>query len=351
MPRRLWIGVAAIVVVLALVVGGALWWRGGDRSSFAWAVGHAPSGTQRLSWTDWAAVRAHEGADLSARSPEAEVRRFMNRAFDDDLSSASALVTSTPVLQQRYGFSPASVDWELFSQSYQGAVVMLHLPSSGAVGDVATHLKELGYAQPADPTGVWQGGSDLVARISPSLTPELSYVALDAHDSLVLTSDTSAFLTVAMQAVAANGARVTGLGPVVDNAGEPLAAEVYAGDYACSALAMAHAGAADQAQGRQLLAQAGPVNPYTGFAMSDQPDGSVRVAFEFEDASAARTNADTRAKLARGPAPGQGGTFGQRFTLDSVTAHGSLVVMQLTPRKGAYVLSDLSSGPLLFATC
>jgi hypothetical protein len=77
----------------------------------------------------------------------------------------------------------------------------------------------------------------------------------------------------------------------------------------------------------------------------------VRVAFEFDGSDVARTNADTRAVLARGPAPGQGGSFRDRFTIDAVTAEGSLVVMRLTPRAHAYVLSDLSTGPVLFATC
>ncbi len=227
---------------------------------------------------------------------------------------------------------------------------MLRLPSSD-LGDVADHLTELGYAEPSDPTGVWQGGQNLLARISPSLTPELAYVALDTHDSLVLASDTSAYLSVAVQAVTADGARVGGLGSVVDDAGEPLSSAVDTGDYACSALAMAHADATDQAEARRLVAAAGQVSPYSAFAMSDEPDGSMQVAFEFDDSGTARTNADTRATLARGPAPGQGGSFRSRFTVDSVTAHGSLVTMHLTPRKGAYALSDLSTGPLLFATC
>jgi hypothetical protein len=348
-PRRLWVA-GAVVAVLALVAGGLLWWRGGDETSFAWAVSHAPEGTQRASWTDWAAVRRREGADLSADSSVADLRRFLNRAFDDDLSSTSALVGSAPVLQQRFGFSPADVDWELFSQSDQGAVVMLHVPAAD-LGNVADRLREVGYTAPSDPAGVWQGGSDLVAEISSSLTPELSYIALDTDHSLILASDTSGFLTVAMQAVSGDGPRASGLGTVVGDAGEPLSSAIYAGDYACSALAMAHAGASDRAQARRLLAAAGDVDPYTAFAMSDEPDGSVRVGFEFESADAARTNADTRAVLADGPAPGQGGTFGERFTIDSVTAHGDLVVMLLTPRRGAYVLSDLSTGPVLFATC
>ncbi len=75
------------------------------------------------------------------------------------------------------------------------------------------------------------------------------------------------------------------------------------------------------------------------------------MVLSFENDDQARTNADTRAVLASGPAPGQGGEFGDRFAVDTVTAEGSLVTMELDPREGEYVLSDLSSGPVLFATC
>jgi hypothetical protein len=348
-PRRLWIA-AAVVLALAAGAAGYLRWRHHAETPFAWAAAHTPAGAQRLSWTDWSAVREHEHADLSTRSSAAEVRRFLSRAYDDDLSSTSALVTSAAVLQERYGFSPASADWELFAQSYQGAVVMVHLPSSVDLGDVADHLRDLGYREPSDPTGIWLGGGDLLARISPELTGELQYVALDPADHLVLTSDSASFLAVAMAAARASG-RASGLDGVVDDAGQPLSSAVYAGDYACGALAMAHAGPADQAQAKQLLAAAGEVNPYSAFAMSDEPDGSVRVSFEFETAETARTNAETRATLARGPAPGQGGSFDDRFRVTSATAQGTLVVLQLAPRPGAAVVSDLSTGPVLFASC
>ena len=129
MPRRLWIVLAAVVAVVA-VTAGYLWWQRDSRTSFAWAVGHAPAGVQRLSWTDWAAIRAQEGARLSGRSSSGELRHFLDAAYDDDLSSTSALVTSAVVLQERFGFSPATADWELFSQSDQGSVVMLHVPAS-----------------------------------------------------------------------------------------------------------------------------------------------------------------------------------------------------------------------------
>ena len=71
----------------------------------------------------------------------------------------------------------------------------------------------------------------------------------------------------------------------------------------------------------------------------------------FETEEQARTNADTRAELASGPAPGQGGEFADRFTLGEVSADGTVVTMDLEPVEGAFVLSELSSGPVLFATC
>ncbi|MCU1537546.1 MAG: hypothetical protein JWP82_1897, partial [Humibacillus sp.] len=40
-----------------------------------------------------------------------------------------------------------------------------------------------------------------------------------------------------------------------------------------------------------------------------------------------------------------------RFSVGPVTADGRFVTMDLKPVEGAYVLSDLSSGPVLFATC
>ena len=71
----------------------------------------------------------------------------------------------------------------------------------------------------------------------------------------------------------------------------------------------------------------------------------------FENDDQARRNADSRAKLAAGPAPGQGGDFAERFDLGPVTADGRVVTMELTPVEDSPVLSDLSTGPVLFATC
>ena len=69
------------------------------------------------------------------------------------------------------------------------------------------------------------------------------------------------------------------------------------------------------------------------------------------DAHAPPGAAAARARPAGGPAPGQGGDFTDRFRVAGAGAEGRDVVLDLEPRKGEYVLSDLTTGPVLFATC
>ena len=114
---------------------------------------------------------------------------------------------------------------------------------------------------------------------------------------------------------------------------------------------MSQADEVDQATAAELLAAAGKVNPLTGVRPRGPARREVLAVLSFETEDQARTNADTRAELASGPAPGQGGDFSERFTLGDVVADGNLVTMDLEPVEGAFVLSDLSSGPVLFATC
>ena len=347
---RKWLLVAGVAVLaVALVAAGLLLWRDRHRTDLQRAVSMAPADAERLSWTDWAGVRRALDARVSASSSPTALTAFLDRAFDRDLSSASALGQSAETLQARYGFSPASADWELFSQSTQGAVDLIAMPDATDFDELAARLTELGYHRPSSDTGVWDGGEELLPSIGADLTPELQYVALDADRHLVLISDTSDYLAHAVEHAGDGGP--ADLTAVVDASGAPLSASIYAGDYTCSALAMSQADTSEQEQGAELVAAAGKVNPISAFAMSVQPDRHVKVVMAFENDDQARTNARSRARLASGPAPGQGGDFSDRFHLGRVEADGSLVTMDLRPVPGAYVLSDLASGPLLFATC
>lgn len=334
----------AVVAVVAVVVVAVVVWlvvrqvTEDDDTRLQQAVALAPATAQRLSWTDWKGVRAELGTDNLAQ--------LLDRGFTADLTSTSALVASGPTLQQRYGFSPQTLDWELFSQGTDAAVVLMGL-ADGAAATVADRLKDLGYADP-DEEGVWLGSDDLLAQIG-EVTPELTHLALDEERDLLLGSDTEAGIRLAVEAV--DDDEEPDVAAVTEAVGSPLSAAVYTGDQVCNALAMADADPADQSTADQLIADAGEIDPLTGFAMGARRGGAVRVAMSFETEAQARDNADSRAALAAGPAPGQGGDFDERFTLGDVVADGTVVTMELKPREDAYVISDLSNGPLLFATC
>jgi hypothetical protein len=355
--RRLPRGVAiALTVGLVLVLAGVVavgvrWWHDEHRSDLARAVSFAPASTERLSWTDWQAVRRTVGVDFDAHPSTDEVAGFLDEAFSRDLSTSSALVESASTLHQEFRFSPATLDWELLAQGPEGAVDILGFPDDTDFEALADTLESLGFTRPDDEHGVWVGGPDVLAGIGAELTPELEYFALLPDAGAVLTSDSQGYLAEAIKAATGESEHLSSVDDVVDAARSPLVAAVFTGAYACEHLAMAAADDTDQAQADELVRQAGGVHPMTAFAMATQPGGDITVSMAFESEDVARQDADSRADLASGPAPGQGGDFTDRFELTSATADGSVVQLELAPVEGQYVLSDLSSGPVLFATC
>lgn len=336
-------------VALVVVLGGFVAARllGGPGTALEEAVAVAPADAQRYTFTDWAAVREEiAGSDGSTGN----IPELLANGFDLDLTSASGLVESAALLDAEFGWSPDTIDWELLAQSPEGAVeiVSLGVDSTDAVAD---RLEALGYQPPAEDDGVWVGGTEVLAELSGRTglpaTPTLQYVALS--DGLLWASDRQPYLEAVLED---SGGPTDPVADVVSALSEsPVSAVVYTGDQACEGLSMGQADEDDQADADALIARAGELNPVTAFAMGLLPSGDAEVVLGFENDDQARSNADTRAALAAGPAPGQGGDFADRFAVDSVTADGRLVTMVLEPEPGAYVLSDLSSGPVLFASC
>lgn len=349
MPRRL---VLAVAVALAAAVAAVLVWRAaepGTRLEEAMAL--APADAARLSWTDWSGVRRQLGADVDAESSPEEVGAFLDEAFTRDLSSMSALGTSAEALQDQFGWSPATLDWELFAQSEAGAVEILKPTGSVSWSEVADRLESLGWQRPSSEEGVWVGGADVLASVDAMLTPELQHFVLLADEGLLLSSDQVPFLESAAEVARGDSDGAADLAELAARLGEPLSATVQTGAEVCERLAMAQADADAQAEADRLVEDAGGVHPLTGFAMGQAAGGSLRVAMEVQDDDDAREDADARAALAAGPAPGQGGDFTDRFTVTSARAEGRVVVLDLEPEAGQYALSDLTSGPVLFATC
>jgi hypothetical protein len=350
-PRRrlLFIGAALLLVVAAGVTWYVVSRDDSAPTRLARAVGMAPKDTKRFSWTDWAGVRKELGSDVTAASPNDDVDDLLRKGFDADLTSTSALVQSAPVLQAQYGVSPASADWELLAQGDHEAIVLVGLTASTDIKRIEDNLAGLGYLRPDKAGGIWTGGPDLLARIG-GVSQELAFATVDADRRVLAFSDEE--LTVTDWRGEQRGTDVDdGVTASVSHIGGALSASVYTGAYACVALSMTQADDVDRTRGAELLEQAGDINPLDGFAIAALPGGDVRVAMAFETDEQARTNADTRAQLASGPAPGQGGAFSDRFKLGPVEADGKVVTLELDPLPQSYTFSDLANGPLLFATC
>ncbi|MCX6398981.1 MAG: hypothetical protein NTX33_03480 [Propionibacteriales bacterium] len=347
--RRRWFVVGLALVIVA--VAGVVAWRltRDEPSRFAAAAALAPETTERFNWTDWAAVRDALGADLSVSSSTDTLDNFLLAAFDRDLSSTTALEESAPTLHEDFGFSPATIDWELFAQGKDGAVIIIGLPEDFDYDDFRSRLEAIGFDEPDRATGVWVGGVDVLEALDGPVTPELAAIQIDEDAGLLFGSDDDRYLEE--RADQERGDRTDGVSAVIDAAGPALSASAYTGDQACSTLSMGGADPADRTRGSELIEAAGEVHPMTGFSIAAQPTGDVRVAMAFDSPDQARTDADTRSQLAAGPAPGQGGTFPERFAVGEVVASGKVLTMDLEPAQDAFVLSDLNHGPVLFATC
>lgn len=358
MHRRLVVVVAALAVV-ALLVGGWFGWQAWQRTAYQDAVSVMPEATLRATYTDWSAVRSMaDGEGLDASSSKRQVDRFLDRAYEQDLTSTSAVVGSTYAMHRRYGFSPLDAQWEMYGQSREGAVVAMKFGDSVDLAGVERHLRRLGYTAPSEGAGsggVWTGSVDLVATIDSTLTAVFQNVAVLPEEGLVLLSDSAEYAESSAEVVRGDASsleKVDGVSDLAANAGEPTTSVLFASDFACEALGMANASEEDQALAEDLIASAGGVSPVAGVVVAQQPDRSLLVGLHFESDDQASDDLRPRVELASGEAPGQGGTFAERFRVVEAVADDEQLVMDLQPRSGEEaLLSDLTQGPLVFASC
>jgi len=352
--------IAAVVVALAVlgtvVVAGHWLWTERGRTDLSRSLEVVPERTQRLLFTDWTEVRRALDVEEDD-SPTADViAAMMAKAYDADLSAVSSIDTAAVALQEHFGFSPATIEWEAYAQESGGAVMVVRMPDGFDFEAVEGNLDDLGFTRPQDETGVWAGGIDLVASIDPTITPLLQYVAVLADKGLIVTSDEETYARKAVEVALGDSASlddVQVVRDVVKPIDEPVAAEVWTRDFACADLSMSQADDRDvQNQADALIAEAGEVTPLSGMVMSLDGERNVAVSQLFEDADAAKANLPTRAKLAVGEAPGRGGSFSDDLELTSSETEGATVQLRFAPRaETGFLLSALDTGPVLFATC
>ena len=354
-PRLLLAATLALALVAGLVVVGVLTWQRLHRSNLEQAVRLVPASSLRVGFTDWEAVRRALKADLGDTPDKEAVEEFIAKAYEADFSAASSVDASAAALQSKYGFSPATAQWEAFAQGRRGATMVLKVADGADFDVLAGNLRSAGYQKPKQDDGVWDGGADLVSTLDPTLTPELQYVVLLADQGLVVTSDNKDYAATAARVAAGDAgsfASVEGITDITEKLGDPANAMLWGGDFACTDLAMSSAAPDDQLQADRLIESAGGVTPLAGLGTGMAPNRTLRVVVHFEDSDRARKNLEPRAKLVVGEAVGRGGSLSDDLELVTSKATGSEVLFDLVPRtKTGFVLSSVYDGPVLFATC
>ena len=327
---------AVLAVLVALALGYAVWPRS---SEFSRATELLPASSQRVLWTDWAAIREDRGCRTWPACGDA--------VADADLSAATVLEGSAEVLQRQLRWGPDSADWELLGQARKGEVLIVHLPD---VRRVARAYEDAGFTPPAKDRlagGVWEGGGDVLAGIGIE-EPLFGNAAFLADEGLLLSSDSAAWLADAVEA--ATGGRHLEL-DLARRLDDPLAAVGLAGDRACSELSFATADAGAQARADQLVQDAGGVNPLDGYLVGLGRDRAWTAALAFESSGQAEDDLLPRQRLAAGEDPGQMLDYDELFTLASAERDGRDVVLHGRTRPSAYALTQVTQGPVLLASC
>jgi hypothetical protein len=348
---RVRVTVAAVVVLVLVALAAFYVVRRLDRSPLENALDLVPAGSLRVGFTDWKLVR--DRLKPGGLTTDKGIERFMTRGYDSDLTAASSIDESAVALHDKYGFSPVNADWEAYAQSRKGAAMLLQLPGGTDMGAIEDRLDKLGYQRPSSDTGVWDGGIDLVSGIDATISPELQYVVVDADHHRIVSSDTHAYAAVAGQV---STGKADGLGSSVHDllghTSDPAAAYLWSRDFACEDLAMTSAASADQARASRLVDRAGGVDPLSGLLVTMTADRTLDVVLGFADDRQARDNLRPRADLYVGPAVSREGSYADDLRLTRSRTDGSAVVLTLKPKaRTGFALSEIDSGPVLFATC
>jgi hypothetical protein len=344
----------ALVTLLAVVVAGVALARVPRATpAVATAFASVPAETLTATVTDWAQVRA----ELSRRGGSG----LLDRAYDSDASAVSVLGAMVPVMRRHYGWSVLDAEWEALAQSRAGASVVVQLPTGFDLGVVRDGLEELGYQQPLDAGGVWRGGTDLVAGIAPGTTPLMAHAVVLDDTRRVVFSDAPGYAGETAAVVTGDAASF-GESEAVRALGEQLEGSVasvaHVGAHGCRVMGFGEASGLDRTAAARRIEAVGGLTRHTGVGMglvAEPDDVGLRRPMLVVAVHLPRTVADEaqrRARLARGAAPGQGGTYGSRFAVAAAQQRGQDVVLRLRPRHAqAQLLSDLNAGRLLFAAC
>lgn len=322
------------------------------------ALATLPATTQIANYTDWAAARAQLDPAITSDASVARKRAFLDRAYDRDFSVNSLLVPFEAPMQASYGWTVLDAEWEMYGQGREGAVEVLRMPPGFDAAAADRQLTKLGY-DPANDDGVRSASDVVLSRVLPGLTPQLANIAVLDAEQTIVTSDSPEYAAGAARTIAGERESVLAADGVPDMAAplgeDVVTAVVNVGRRGCTATSFEQAAPADQQLARQRIREAGGVTATQGLTLALDGQRRLLVVMTFESAEQAERDRGPRTELAAGPAPGQGGSFDERFTLDSaegVAVVGKNLVLRLVPRSDeSQLMRDLGRGGLLFASC
>lgn len=346
--RRIALITALVVVVGAVAagIGYVVWPRS---TEYDRAVAMLPDDILRVTWTDWAGLRAElDAQDASPVGPSAD--RFLAEVRDRDLS-VSSLASSSEELYETFGFGPLTVEWEMLGQGREGMLVVLELDQD--LEEIAAKAEALGFPRPSSDAmdgAVWRGGADVLARETGLSTYELQNLAFVEDEGLLVGSDNARYLESAMPVVKGDedGVDATDLTGQVE---APLAATAFLEDHACEALSMTRADQSAQAVAEDLIDQAGGVSPLTGYLVALEADHRMSIVFAFESDDQAEDDLRSRQALAGTEDPGQMVDYTDVFRVTDSEQDGSLVVLRGKASSDYAPMSNLTTPPVLLASC
>lgn len=353
--RRSLAAALALALVAVVVAAGSAWWlTRGPSGPYAEAMDTLSEETARTSFTDWS--RVAQEVDIpdaeEAREPEAAYD-FLSRAYDTDLVTGSTQLDVIEGLAVHFGYTPAQAEWEVYGQSPDGAVDVLKMTDEVDFEAVADSLEDAGYDAPEEDDGVWRGDGDLVVQLEPPLTTLQINVLLLADERIILTSDDPGYLEDTRAVIRGDEPSlrgVPGVDPLLESVDGAVSAQLWARDFACEDLSMGKADSIDEQRGADLVEQAGGVHPLAGLLMARTGGEAATIAMWFDSEADADADLQPRTDLARGPAPGQGGDFTERFSVEESRVDGRLVTMRVRAESDS-LMSDLGQGPVVFAAC
>ena len=345
-------GVVALATIAAGVVASRVFHHD---SRVEQALATLPQQTLVANFTDWSAVRDRLGPGVSSAAPESQRRTLLSRAYDHDFTTTSVLNVFDHDMASTYGWTVLDSEWEMYGQGRGGSVEVVRMPDGFDFAAAQAALTRLGYAEPDD-HGVQVVDDQGLAAIAPGLTPQLTAIALLPDRHLIVTSDQAAYAGLTVDTIKGHSGALLDQSEVAHMAASLADTSVSAlmdvGSYACVAAGFGQADPGEQALARDRIKAVGGVTRTDGLTRSIDASSALTVVMDFPSDDVASQDLAARQTLARGPAPEQGGTFDERFSVRTSEVVGRDIVMLLEPRTAdTQLLTDLGRGGLLFASC